>query len=838
MTANFRFIFSFIFFAFASSIFLFSQSQDSIFTNQIYFKLNSLDDIPKESWKLIDENPSNISLSIFPFEDYLQSLGISNIEQPFGKKKQAVKLYLTFLVELKNKNQDLNKIIKEFQTLSVVDYAELVYRDYKDFIPNDPSYSNCWHLPKIQADLSWNIGKGNKDVVVSIVDDAITTNHPDLKDVIWVNPNEIPNNGIDDDNNGYIDDINGWDTYTNDNDPSPFSNTNAWAHGTHCAGIAGAHTDNGIGISSVGCGISIMAVKTADNNGLVNQTWDGVYYSILAGADIISCSWSSGSYSQTNYNIIEFGINSGSIIVAAAGNNGANLSSNPKYPACYNGVICVANTTQSDSKANSSNYGTRIDIAAPGTTILSTIPYNGYDDKTGTSMSAPMVAGLLGLMKSYSPNATNEQLINCMKSSCDDIDAVNTSFTGMLGAGRINAYKALLCLSPPSANFILNYQDSCSGEVQFTDATFGSPTSWRWDFNGDGIIDDTTSSGIKYFNQSGSYNTSLTVSNDFGTDTKTMQNAINITLTEAPSIETSYVCIGDSVILGKNEDAIYNWYSNENDLDFFYSGSQLTTNKLFDDTSFFISTLSDTFCYSTGLTSFPSNGNISSSYSYLSFDVHKKMTLKSVDVRAGGTQDRIIVILDSINNIIFEKTITNIITGINTLYLNSELFPGNNYKIGVSTNSVVNLFRANSGANFPHSVPGILTINNSLISLNNSTTQQYYYFFNWRVCDAQCVSKRSEVKIITEDCKNINNLDDLVLFPNPNQGTFTLIIPKNKSGRLKIINMLGQTLKETMFLAPLERVFIEAPNLSKGLYNLWIEVEGNTVVKKFTVAGK
>ena len=838
MKANFRFIFFFVFFAFATPIFLFSQSHDSIFTNQIYFKLNYLEDISKESWEIIDENPSNIPLSIFPFEDYLESLGISNIEQPFGKKKQAIKLYLTFLVEFKNKNQDLNKIIKDFQTLSTIDYAELVYRDYKDFIPNDPSYSSCWHLPKIQADLSWDLGKGNSDVVVSIVDDAITINHPDLKDVIWVNPNEIPNNGIDDDNNGYIDDINGWDTYTNDNDPSPFSNTNAWSHGTHCAGIAGAHTDNGIGISSIGYGISLMAVKTADNNGLVNQTWDGVYYSILAGADIISCSWSSGSYSQTNYNIIELGINSGSIIVAAAGNNAADLSSNPKYPACYNGVICVANTTQSDSKANSSNFGTRIDIAAPGTSILSTIPYVGYDDKTGTSMSAPMVAGLLGLMKSYSPNATNEQLINCMKSSCDDINAVNTSFTGMLGAGRINAYKALLCLSPPSANFILNYQDSCSGEVQFTDATFGSPTSWSWDFNGDGIIDDTTSSGIKYFNQSGSYNTSLTVSNDFGTDTKTMQNAINITLTEAPSIETSYICIGDSIILGKNEDPIYNWYNNENDLESFYSGSQLTTNKLFDDTSFYISTLSDTFCYSTGLTNFPSNGNISSSYSYLAFDVHKKMTLKSVDVRAGGIQDRIIVILDSINNIIFEKTITNIISGINTLDLNAELFPGNNYKIGVSMNSVVNLFRANSGANFPHSVPGILTINNSLISLNNSTTQQYYYFFNWRVCDAQCESKRSEVKIITEDCKNINNLNDLVLFPNPNQGTFTLIIPKNKSGKLKIINMLGQTLKETFFSAPLERVFIEAPNLSKGLYNLWIEIDGNKVVKKFTVAGK
>ena len=196
-----------------------------------------------------------------------------------------------------------------------------------------------------------------------------------------------------------------------------------------------------------------MAVKTADNNGLVNQTWDGVYYSIVSGADIISCSWSSGSYSQTNNNIIQTGIAAGAIIVAAAGNNGSNLSSNPKYPACYNGVICVANTNSTDVKSSSSNYGTRIDVAAPGTSILSTIPYTGYDTKSGTSMSAPMVAGLLGLMKSFSPNATNEQLISCMKGSCDNIDAVNPLYSGLLGAGRINAYKALLCLSPPTADF-------------------------------------------------------------------------------------------------------------------------------------------------------------------------------------------------------------------------------------------------------------------------------------------------------------------------------------------------------------------------------------------------
>ena len=812
-----------------------TQNNDTIFENQLYVKLKSLDNISESSWKSVENSPNNINSSVFPFGGFLDSIGLINIKQPFGKKKNAEKLYLTFLLEFTDKKHDLNKIIKDLSKFSEVDYSEPKFKDFEDYIPNDPSYSSCWHLNKIQANLAWDLGTGNSNVVVSIVDDAITINHPDLQNVIWVNPNEIPNNGIDDDNNGYIDDINGWDTYTNDNDPSPHSNTPAWAHGTHCAGIAGAHTDNNIGISSVGFGVSLMAVKTADNNGLVNQTWDGVYYSIVSGADVISCSWSSGSYSQTNNNIIEFGINNGSIIVAASGNNGANLASNPKYPACYNGVICVANTTSSDTKAGSSNYGTRIDVAAPGSSILSTIPYSGYDTKTGTSMSAPMVAGLLGLMKSFSPNSTNEQLISCMKSACDDIDAVNPSYAGLLGNGRINAYNALLCLSPPNADFVVKNQDDCSGEIQFFDATLGVPKSWAWDFDGDGIIDDTTSTAVSYFNQSGSYNTSLTVSNDFGTDTKTIQNAFNISLIDAPIIEDFYTCIGDSISLEANGYTNLNWYINENDFDERYSGEEVITDKIFSDTSFFVSELSDTSCYSSGLTYFPNNGIFSSNYSFLLFDVHQKINIKSIDVKADGNQDRTIIILDSSNHIVFEKTFNNFITGIQTLELNASLFPGNNYKIGLSPNTTVNLFRANSGANFPYEIPGLLTITKSMITPINTSTQQYYYFFNWKVCNALCESERSEVRIFTDDCENIQDLQDIVIFPNPNAGIFTVRVPKNQSGNLKVVNMLGQTVYENDFSAIVERVFVNIPSLSKGLYSLSVRINNKAVIKKFTI---
>ena len=818
------------------SSFSFSQTLNNTSTNQLYFKLNSLENLSDFSWKQIEDNSQDIPQDLFPFKNFLDSIGVINISQPFGKKKEFTKLYLTFLAQLRNDSPDFNKLIKRMESFSEIDYSEPKYLDFLDFQPNDPSLNSCWHLSKIQAFDAWSLGTGSDSVVVAVVDDALEINHLDLTNVIWNNHLEIPNNGIDDDNNGYVDDYNGYDVADNDNNPNP-PNTNL-DHGTHVAGISGAQTNNNIGVASIGFGISIMPVKaTRDNNfnGTINNAYDGVYYAALNGADIINCSWGSSNFSNTNYNIIQMAQNQGSIIVASAGNSNQNLASNPRYPSCYNGVVCVANTTQSDAKRGSSCYGSRVDISAPGSSILSTIPFNNYGTKSGTSMSAPMVAGLLGLMKSFSPNSTNEQLISCMKSASDNIDAINPSYAGLLGNGRINAYNALLCLSPPNADFKIIKQDSCSGEVQFSDATLGVPKSWAWDFDGDGIIDDTTRTARRYFNHLGSYNTTLTVTNDYGTDTKTVQNAFNITLSDAPLIDNEFICLGDSIFFKSNEYNNLNWYKNENDFDQFHSGLELITEPIYNDTSFFISELSDTSCYSTGLNYFPSNGSNSSNYSYLLFDVFQKLTLKSVDVKSTGSQDRTIIILDSSNQIIFEKTFNNFNTGVHTLNLNATIFPGNNYKIGLSPNSPVNLFRANSGASFPYEIPGLLSITKSMINPINTSTQQYYYFFNWEVCDPICESQRSEVKIFTDVCENIQDLQDVVIFPNPNTGIFTIRVPKNQTGNLKVVNMLGQTVYENSFSAVVERVFVNIPSLSKGVYNLSVFINNKTVVRKFSI---
>lgn len=814
-----------------------AQKADSIFENQLYLKLINYDVLSKNDWQIIDERPSDVPVSVFPFSSFFDSINVLNIEQPFGKSKKAMSLYTTFRLKLRLEKTQLQAVIRELNNQQEVEYAEPVYKDHELYLPNDPSYSSCWHLPKIQADLAWDLGVGDDNIVVSIVDDAITINHPDLQGVIWNNPGEIPNNGIDDDNNGYIDDIHGWDTYSDDNDPSPHSNTSAWAHGTHCAGIAGAHTNNNLGISAIGHGVSIMAVKTADNNGLVNQTWDGVYYSIVAGADVINCSWSSGSYSQTNNNIIQFGINSGCIIVAAAGNNNANLSTYPKYPACYNGVICVANTNSSDIKASSSNYGTRIDVSAPGSSILSTIPYNGYDTKTGTSMSSPMVAGLLGLMKSYAPSATNEQLISCLKKSADEIDITNPTYSGLLGSGRINAYMALNCLSPPTSDFNILIQDSCNGKVYFSSSSINFPDYWEWDFNNDGIIDDTSENVLAVFNQSGDYTTSLTVSNAFGVDSKELTNAFAIQLNPPPDIGNLYVCHGEEAEIEVYDYENLNWYKSENDLESIYTGPVISLGQLSKDTSLFVSNFTDTICWNSGMTTFSNSGTNSNTYSYLVFDVHQDLIIQSVEVKALGTQNREVIILDSNDNLIYSKVFSFSQDGIVTLSLNATLPTGNNYKIGLASNSNVNLYRANSGANFPYQIPDFLSINKSLINPINSTVQQYYYFFNWKVCESYCESARKEVGIVLDSCKGLTLLEESFLYPNPNQGQFFLRVPRDAKGEVMIFNQLGQIILDQAFTAQAERVPLNLIGIKKGVYNLIISVGESKEIKKFVVTG-
>lgn len=449
-------------------------------------------------------------------------------------KQLIEKLHLTYEWELADAQKRDALLLALSQTAGVV-YAEKIPLNEIFYTPNDPSFATQWNLAKIDAANAWNISTGSNKVVVAVVDDAVLTTHQDLQANLWQNQAEIPNNGMDDDGNGFIDDRNGWDVADNDNNPSPpaASATNSvFTHGTHCAGIVSASTDNNTGIASIGFKVQIMAVKTlsdATPGPYLTNPYAGVSYAIAAGAHVISMSWGGAGFSATNQLIYDLAYANNIVCIAAAGNSNV---STPMYPASYNHVISVAASNQSDQKASFSNYGSTIDVTAPGVDIYSTLAGSpsSYGNMSGTSMACPLVAGLAGLMRSYNIGASVDFVESCLKNSADNIYPQNPSYSGQLGAGRINAYKALLCMSgPPTADFSADVSHICAGSsVQFQDESYPGITAWSWSFLGGTPASSILQNPLVTYAANGTYPVSLIVTNAQGKDTVVKSGFITV----------------------------------------------------------------------------------------------------------------------------------------------------------------------------------------------------------------------------------------------------------------------------------------------------------------------
>ncbi|HTL83258.1 MAG TPA: S8 family serine peptidase [Bacteroidia bacterium] len=497
---------------------------------KIWFRVN--DDVRLDM--SLNDDPHDLPISAVPFLNTIKNgHQFTHLSRPFFAAKNSSILQRTFLLEFSDFT-NVNQIIEAMRQTGKVVYAEKVPLDHECIVPNDPSYGSQWHLATVNAASAWNFFSTGSTIRIAIVDNAVDRAHQDLSGNLWVNAGEIASNGIDDDGDGYIDDINGYDVADNDNNPNPPNNT--FDHGTHCAGIADAKTNNAIGIAGMGYSLKLMAVKATANSASassVTNGYDGVVYAVSAGADVISMSWGGSSSSTTAQNIITWASQQGCILVAAAGNNNTNTMF---YPAGYTECIAVAATNSNDTKASFSNYGSWVDISAPGNNIFSTLPSNQYGNMSGTSMACPLVAGLCGLMLSLNPSLTPTDVRNCLSSSAVNINAMNSSYIGQLGAGRIDANAAMSCISstlswPPNALFTANVTTvTAGGSVNFTDQSVYNPTTWSWTFSG-----GTPASYVGQnppaitYSTPGTYNVSLTVTNANGTDTQTNTNYITVT---------------------------------------------------------------------------------------------------------------------------------------------------------------------------------------------------------------------------------------------------------------------------------------------------------------------
>lgn len=325
-------------------------------------------------------------------------------------------------------------------------YAEPNYIWRATAVPNDPRFPEQYALQRIGAPAAWDITQGDQNIVVGVIDGGVDVNHPDLKDNIWKNPGETPDDNIDNDGNGFVDDVFGWD-FAN-NDKTVFDNEDDDRHATHVAGTIGARGNNSTGITGVNWRVSIMSLKVLSESSSVSRTIQSYNYARMMkergiNLRVLNNSYGGAGKSQTALDAIAQLNQAGILFVAAAGNDATDNFNTPHYPSNYNiaNVLAVASTDSAEDLSIFSNFGSRVvSMGAPGSSILSTVPNNSYARFSGTSMAAPHVAGAAALVVSANPNLTVQQLRGVLAFSGDVLPSlVEKTTTGR----RLNVHAAI-----------------------------------------------------------------------------------------------------------------------------------------------------------------------------------------------------------------------------------------------------------------------------------------------------------------------------------------------------------------------------------------------------------
>jgi subtilisin family serine protease len=424
------------------------------------------------------------------------------------RREGAPDLNRYYVVEFNPQIASLQSVLSEVSENPNIEHVEPIGIHPMNLTPNDPYFENPpptfpypqWHLQQLSNDVdidapeAWDSETGDPTVIVGILDSGLKYNHGDLggsdppgpgDDVtngnVWVNTDEIPGNEVDDDGNGKVDDVIGWDFVhtrgpdrcakslgedckNQDNDPSDFN-----GHGTHVGGIVSAITNNAYSVAGVSGGwggspadgAKLMPLRigyhAVDNRGYVRMDFaaQAISYAVGKKQDghnivALNCSWGSSNSGGLGA-AIDDALANDIMIIHAAGNSN---SSTPDFLGGKTGVMNVAATDDSDVKASFSNYGTWIDVASPGVDITSTyhyypIPENDYvASMSGTSMAAPIVAGIAALLESKDATLTRQEKFDLIVNNTDNIDAENPGYVGFLGSGRVNAKKALDAATP------------------------------------------------------------------------------------------------------------------------------------------------------------------------------------------------------------------------------------------------------------------------------------------------------------------------------------------------------------------------------------------------------
>lgn len=478
---NIRYVFIFLFFI---PLFSFSQIR--------YFKLSPLvadsDYIHKTIIFEVKEEYrgqcSETGIKIDKLTKVFSNIGAYDVTKKFpGKQKPATERNrygekmedLSLIYELKyGSDLTIEEAINRMLATGVFEYAEPHYLPHLlfapchngvDSIPNDPfaerdsANFKQYHLVNIKAYQAWCTQQGDTNIVVGIVDTGTDLFHPDLYGNIKKNYQD-PINGIDDDGDGFKDNFYGWDLAENDSSPQCEPTVYMSGHGAFVAGLSSAVVNNSVGCAGVGFKAKYLPVKIQDANGALVMAYEGIVYAADHGCSVINCSWGGmGGAGQYGQMVINYATNNCNALVVAACGNADNAY--PYYPASYDHVLSVAATNSADCKWHDttnhvgSSYGLNVDLCAPGEWIYSTWTNGAYGYLGGgTSFSSPIVAGGAALIKNHYPTYSAIQLGEQLKLTTDNIDTIpcneNKLWTGLMGTGRLNLYKAITVNNIPS----------------------------------------------------------------------------------------------------------------------------------------------------------------------------------------------------------------------------------------------------------------------------------------------------------------------------------------------------------------------------------------------------
>ncbi|MFI5264112.1 MAG: S8/S53 family peptidase [Candidatus Kapaibacterium sp.] len=408
----------------------------------LYIQLKAKHGIDFE--RLSPTHTGNIAL-----DNFFTKIGVTDI-YPFDAdaNKYAVScrhgIDRIYVINFSGEGISPHDVARDILNLEVIENASPRLIFEKCYTPNDPDVSQQYALDNMHIKQAWDISKGSANIVIADVDEGVNYKHEDLAGNIYLIDGLYPGRDIVG--------AGGANHFLPTNDPMPPTNQ---SHGTMTSGCFGAVADNGIGGAGSGFTCKIMAIKISDSTGTLVGGYEGIHYAVTHGANIINCSWGSSDGNPNDIAFVQLFINeaidTGALVVVAAGNDGKNIDVSPFIPAYLKGVLTVGASDKADAPATESfttNYGTHVGVYAPGVSIFSTsFPGNSaYTSESGTSFSCPLTAGVAGLLWAKHPDWTPKFIARQIIATSDNVVKPSDRKNYW---GRVNAYSALIQSTVP-----------------------------------------------------------------------------------------------------------------------------------------------------------------------------------------------------------------------------------------------------------------------------------------------------------------------------------------------------------------------------------------------------